>query len=114
MLTDDQLETISTKKLNALLKKNGIVGPAARDFKDKRRTLKNRKYAADGRQNKLTEMESLEAGIRKMETQLKEVDKEWERIQLQIQKLEEEEHRLLEVKRFLEATHANHHCPSQF
>ena len=47
-LTDEQLMEITTKDLNALLKTKTLTRKQRDDIKHKRRTLKNRNYAASG------------------------------------------------------------------
>merc|ERR1712227_12277 len=48
-LTDEQLVTISTKEFNKLLKTSGLSKDECKRLKAKRRTLKNRGYAASCR-----------------------------------------------------------------
>merc|ERR1711894_481431 len=48
-LTDEKLVTISTKEFNRLLKNSGLDREECKKLKAKRRTLKNRGYAASCR-----------------------------------------------------------------
>ena len=57
-ITDDALISLSVRELNRLLK--GLAPDDVRVLKQRRRTLKNRGYAANCREKRLTQKEELE------------------------------------------------------
>ena len=59
-LFDQELVVLSTKALNELLKKKGISNEHAMQIKQRRRTLKNRGYAANCRVKREKEEKNLE------------------------------------------------------
>jgi len=67
-LTDEQLVTISTKDFNKLLKNSGLSKDECKKLKAKRRTLKNRGYAASCRYKR----EEQEGGLSEVKSHLDE------------------------------------------
>merc|ERR1712198_403926 len=65
-LTDDQLMDISVKELNNMMKTTGLEKGIIEGIKKKRRTLKNRKYAANSRNLKEDEEEDLRMELEKL------------------------------------------------
>jgi len=60
IVSDDELASMNIKDLNRKLKERGIPKETIEKLKQRRRTLKNRKYATDCREKKDTEVQSLE------------------------------------------------------
>merc|ERR1712126_641354 len=62
-MTDEELVLIPTKDLNKVVKESGLTKEDVRKIKEKRRTLKNRGYAASCRVKRDCEEESLKAEL---------------------------------------------------
>jgi len=60
VMTDEELSSLNIKDLNRKLKEKGLSKEIIEKLKQRRRTLKNRKYATDCREKKDTEVQSLE------------------------------------------------------
>jgi chromosome condensin MukBEF ATPase and DNA-binding subunit MukB len=60
IVTDDELSSLNIKDLNRKLKEKGLPKETIEKLKQRRRTLKNRKYATDCREKKDTEVQTLE------------------------------------------------------
>merc|ERR1719412_3560313 len=60
IVTDDELASLNIKDLNRKLKEKGLSKEMIEKLKQRRRTLKNRKYATDCREKKDTEVQCLE------------------------------------------------------
>jgi len=60
IVTDDELASLNIKDLNRKLKEKGLPKETIEKLKQRRRTLKNRKYATDCREKKDTEVQTLE------------------------------------------------------
>lgn len=60
IVTDDDLATLNIKDLNRKLKEKGLSKETIEKLKQRRRTLKNRKYATDCREKKDSEVQTLE------------------------------------------------------
>ncbi|XP_023340129.1 transcription factor MafK [Eurytemora carolleeae] len=67
LFSDEELITITTKNLNERLKKNNVPKKTANALKEKRRTLKNRGYAASCRVKKELKEEEVTALIAREE-----------------------------------------------
>merc|ERR1719412_1606983 len=61
IVTDDELSSLNIKDLNRKLKEKGLPKETIEKLKQRRRTLKNRKYATDCREKKDSEVHTLEA-----------------------------------------------------
>lgn len=59
-MTDEELSTLNIKDLNRKLKERGLNKGVIEKIKQRRRTLKNRKYATDCREKKDVEVHNLE------------------------------------------------------
>jgi len=59
-MTDEELSTLNIKDLNRKLKERGLQKGVIEKIKQRRRTLKNRKYATDCREKKDVEVHNLE------------------------------------------------------
>merc|ERR1719167_1696414 len=60
VMSDEELSSLNIKCLNRKLKEKGLSKEAIEKLKQRRRTLKNRKYATDCREKKDTEVHTLE------------------------------------------------------
>lgn len=60
LMSDEELSSLNIKCLNRRLKEKGLSKEAIEKLKQRRRTLKNRKYATDCREKKDTEVHNLE------------------------------------------------------
>ncbi|CAB4064254.1 MAFF_G_K [Lepeophtheirus salmonis] len=60
IISDDQLSTLDIKDLNRILRDQGLPKETIEKLKQRRRTLKNRKYATDCREKKDTEVSHLQ------------------------------------------------------
>merc|ERR1711988_1811854 len=60
IVSDDELASLNIKDLNRKLKERGLPKETIEKLKQRRRTLKNRKYATDCREKKDTEVQTLE------------------------------------------------------
>lgn len=60
LMSDEELSSLNIKDLNRKLKERGLGKDAIEKLKQRRRTLKNRKYATDCREKKDTEVHTLE------------------------------------------------------
>merc|ERR1711988_1422852 len=60
IVSDDELASLNIKDLNRKLKEKGLPKETIEKLKQRRRTLKNRKYATDCREKKDTEVQTLE------------------------------------------------------
>lgn len=79
---DEELVMMATKDLNHLLKKRNVPRPRQKDIKQRRRTLKNRGYAANCRVKRDDEEEILLEQIEGHEKKLEALAKEKEHLQL--------------------------------
>merc|ERR1711997_1084456 len=61
IVSDDELASLNIKDLNRKLKERGLPKETIEKLKQRRRTLKNRKYATDCREKKDSEVHTLEA-----------------------------------------------------
>ena len=59
--SDDELASLNIKDLNRKLKERGLPKETIEKLKQRRRTLKNRKYATDCREKKDSEVHTLES-----------------------------------------------------
>lgn len=59
-MSDDELSNLNIKDLNRKLKEKGLSKEMIEKLKQRRRTLKNRKYATDCREKKDSEVQTLE------------------------------------------------------
>jgi len=72
-MTDEELVLIPTKDLNKVVKESGLPKEDVRKLKEKRRTLKNRGYAASCRVKRDCEEESLKAELECLKRDVKEL-----------------------------------------
>merc|ERR1711990_807103 len=79
-MTDEELVLIPTKDLNKVVKESGLTKEDVRKIKEKRRTLKNRGYAASCRVKRDCEEESLKGDVselnRRCEDQKNKIERE--------------------------------------
>jgi len=61
LVSDDELASLNIKDLNRKLKERGLPKETIEKLKQRRRTLKNRKYATDCREKKDSEVHTLES-----------------------------------------------------
>jgi len=79
---DEELVMMATKDLNSLLKKRNVAKPRQKDIKQRRRTLKNRGYAANCRVKRDDEEEELLEQIEGHERKLEALGREKQQLQL--------------------------------
>jgi len=72
-MTDEELVLIPTKDLNKVVKESGLTKDDVRKLKEKRRTLKNRGYAASCRVKRDCEEESLKAELKCLKRDVEEL-----------------------------------------
>jgi len=87
-MTDEELVLIPTKDLNKVVKESGLTKEDVRKIKEKRRTLKNRGYAASCRVKRDCEEESLKAELEILKGDVSELNR---RCEDQKNKIEREE-----------------------
>merc|ERR1712037_278530 len=87
-MTDEELVLIPTKDLNKVVKESGLTKEDVKKIKEKRRTLKNRGYAASCRVKRDCEEESLKAELGRLEMDVSELNR---RCEDQKKKIEREE-----------------------
>ncbi|CAL1286217.1 unnamed protein product [Larinioides sclopetarius] len=88
-ISDDELVTLSVRDLNRLLKNSGLSRAEIQRMKQRRRTLKNRGYAASCRNKRLEQKDELQFDkdlLRNSNTGLKMENKSLEQEILQIKK----------------------------
>jgi len=66
-LTDSELASISAKELNVMLKQSDLTAQQTADLKLKKRTLRNRGYAAESRKAREDREAELRAEIKQIE-----------------------------------------------
>ena len=86
-----ELVFMTTKDLNALMKRRNIPRERQKQIKERRRTLKNRGYAANCRVRRDDEEEELLEQIEGHERRLEELDEEERRRRMEKQELEARE-----------------------
>merc|ERR1712222_129641 len=77
-MTDEELVLIPTKDLNKVVKESGLTKEDVRKIKEKRRTLKNRGYAASCRVKRDCEEESLKAELEILKGDVSELNRRCE------------------------------------
>ena len=88
---EGELVFMTTKDLNALMKRRNIPRERQKQIKERRRTLKNRGYAANCRVRRDDEEEELLEQIEGHERRLEELDEEERRRRMEKQELEARE-----------------------
>ena len=86
-MTDEELSSLNIKDLNRKLKDRGLPKQTIDKLKQRRRTLKNRKYATDCREKKDQEVSSLEGNKDNEEVSLQQLQDENEELQENIKQL---------------------------
>merc|ERR1711910_75590 len=74
-ITDEQLVLKPTKELNKILKHTGLPKEDVNRIKQKRRTLKNRGYAASCRNKRELEEEALKEELVKLQREISDLEK---------------------------------------
>jgi len=87
IVTDDELASLNIKDLNRKLKEKGLPKDTIEKLKQRRRTLKNRKYATDCREKKDTEVQSLEVSKDSEADHIDGLEKENEELRDKLSKL---------------------------
>lgn len=100
-LDDQELQAISTRELNKLIKKRNLSLERAKEIKLRRRTLKNRWYACTSRHKKLDEKEMLEARNQELDAMIKAAEEKLIQMQQESQELNEKHAMLIKVARSL-------------
>ena len=86
-MTDEELSSLNIKDLNRKLKEKGLSKQTIDKLKQRRRTLKNRKYATDCREKKDQEVTCLEGNKDNEQGSLKQLQDENEQLQEKIKQL---------------------------
>lgn len=86
-ISDDELVSLSVRELNKLLKNSGLDKSRIIALKQKRRTLKNRGYAASCRNKRLEQRDVLESDKTSIVTEIKQLRVDNEKIQSNIDQL---------------------------
>ena len=87
IMTDEELSSLNIKDLNRKLKEKGLSKQTIDKLKQRRRTLKNRKYATDCREKKDQEVTCLEGNKDNEQGSLKQLQDENEQLQEKIKQL---------------------------
>jgi len=87
IVSDDELASLNIKDLNRKLKEKGLPKDTIEKLKQRRRTLKNRKYATDCREKKDTEVQSLEVSKDSEADHIDGLEKENEELRDKLSKL---------------------------
>ncbi|XP_023222773.1 transcription factor MafG-like isoform X1 [Centruroides sculpturatus] len=93
-ITDEQLTTLSVRDLNKLLKSGGYNRDVITKMKQRRRTLKNRGYAASCRNKRMEQKDGLEMSkgkilddIRRLQEENSKIKREIDEVQQNFRKL---------------------------
>jgi len=87
IVTDDELASLNIKDLNRKLKEKGLPKETIEKLKQRRRTLKNRKYATDCREKKDTEVQTLEVAKDSVTDDIDNLEKENDELREKLTKL---------------------------
>lgn len=87
IVTDDELASLNIKDLNRKLKEKGLSKETIEKLKQRRRTLKNRKYATDCREKKDSEVQTLEESKETETDSIANLESENEELRDKLQKL---------------------------
>jgi hypothetical protein len=87
IVTDDELASLNIKDLNRKLKEKGLSKETIEKLKQRRRTLKNRKYATDCREKKDSEVQTLEESKETETDSIASLESENEELRDKLQKL---------------------------
>lgn len=93
-ITDEQLTSLSVRELNKLLKSGGYNRELITKMKQRRRTLKNRGYAASCRNKRMEQKDGLETSKGKILDDIRKLQEENARIKSEIHQLQENFYRL--------------------
>jgi len=96
IMTDQELSNLNIKDLNRKLKEKGMSKEMIEKLKQRRRTLKNRKYATDCREKKDCEVQSLEVTKDGEAENLGGIEKENEELRATLVKLKNHYAKVLE------------------
>merc|ERR1719273_2287035 len=109
IMNDDELASLNIKDLNRKLKEKGLSKEMIEKLKQRRRTLKNRKYATDCREKKDTEVQSLEVSKDTETDAIDGLEKENEELRDKLSKLKSHYLKLFEFakKNNIELKHRN-------
>ncbi|TRY75087.1 hypothetical protein TCAL_10802 [Tigriopus californicus] len=99
IMTDEELASLNIKDLNRKLKEKGLSKSIIEKLKQRRRTLKNRKYATDCREKKDVEVHHLEGSKESEETELSMLENDNKTLRNQVKELKQEYARSLEFAR---------------
>merc|ERR1712062_552810 len=87
IVTDDELASLNIKDPNRKLKEKGLSKETIEKLKQRRRTLKNRKYATDCREKKDSEVQTLEESKETETDPIASLESENEELRDKLQKL---------------------------
>lgn len=99
VMSDEELASLNIKDLNRKLKELGLPKAIVEKLKQRRRTLKNRKYATDCREKKDVEVHSLEGSRETEETDLSRIEADNDTLRNNIKRLKQQYQRSLEFAR---------------
>lgn len=96
VVSDDELASLNIKDLNRKLKEKGLPKDTIEKLKQRRRTLKNRKYATDCREKKDTEVQTLELTKDSETDSLENLEKDNEELREKLSRLKSHYAKVLE------------------
>jgi len=98
IMSDEELSGLNIKELNRKLKEKNLPKALVEKLKQRRRTLKNRKYATDCRENKDIQKQTLEETLAE-ETSMESLEIENELLRAQIAEMKAKFERMEEFAR---------------
>jgi len=99
VISDEELIHIEIKELNKRIKDKGVSKELACRLKQRRRTLKNRKYATSLREKKDAEISTLEVKRDLERQELKDLEQESQLIREKVKTMSNQYNRILEFAR---------------
>jgi len=96
VICDEELIHIEIKELNKRIKDKGVSKELASRLKQRRRTLKNRKYATSLREKKDAEISTLEIKRDLERQELRDLEQESDMIRERVQTMTQQYNRILE------------------
>ena len=96
LVSDDELASLNIKDLNRKLKERGLPKETIEKLKQRRRTLKNRKYATDCREKKDSEVHTLESSKDLEDDTIDSLEKENDELRDKVSKLKSHYSKLFE------------------
>merc|ERR1712080_630357 len=97
VMSDHELSSLNIKDLNRKLKEKGLSKETIEKLKQRRRTLKNRKYATDCREKKDSEVQTLEESKETETDSIANLESENEELRDKLQKLKSHYMKLYDI-----------------